>query len=109
MKNLHAKVMTLLEDGATLNRYELARRIERLVEDEVEFHKAEHTLGVYDLNLIRSSAINKFTEIDPRQFASNGYGTSEDARMWCHVEAVIGWLRSQKLINFVLKYDRNRK
>lgn len=109
-KNLRNKVMLILEDAETLNKFELARKIELLVTEEVSLVKVDHEFGPRDLTTIESGAKYIFTNTPLSQFNDNGYGSGNtDLRAWSYVSSVIGFLRQKGLISFNVTFEKAKK
>lgn len=105
-KNLAQKIALVLEDAESLSRPEVIRLFERLITEELQFAEAEHAFDTYDLNLIRSRAINKFNDMALNSEALGKIkGNSEGIRMKCLVESTIEMLRGKSLINFTMKFN----
>ena len=106
-RNLKSKLGDLLEDVDTLNRPEAIRKLELFINEELKFMESEHVIGRYDLNLIKSNAMQYFQEYDAR--LGNTQSDLDNFRAWCYIQAVVGFLRSQGLLSSRLNYDKNKK
>lgn len=105
-RNLYQKIITILEDGDTLNRSDVARRFERLINEELQFKDSEHMIDTYDLSLVRSRAIQIYNST---QLVSEELGRikgdSEYIRTKCFIEATVELFRKQGLINFTTVFN----
>lgn len=109
-KNLRNKVMLILEDSETLNKYELARKIELLILEEVNHIKIDHEIGPKDLTTIESSAKHNMTNIPLARFNDNGYGSGNtDLRAWSYIHAVVSFLRGKGLIEFNVSFEKDKR
>lgn len=103
-KNLESKIGNLLDDLETLDRGEKVRRVKQLVEQEVRFMEAKHELTDWDLTFINSTAVDNMGKISLG--SSSKFSTdSSKLRTWCFTQAVLSWMRKEKLVNFLLNYD----
>lgn len=102
-RNLREKISNLLDDIQTLPRYEALRRIEQLVNEELSFMEAEHSVDEWDLTKIKSDAINEFNNTT-MSTSLRGTVPPEHLADWCRVLALIGFLRSKGLIKFTLAF-----
>lgn len=108
--NLEQKVQLLLEDSETLSKGELARRIQNLIENEINFSEAAHQITVQDLQYVFSAATIAYNEGTIVSALNCDHLTKDSQliRAMCFVEAVVGLLRSKNLIHFTMNYENKK-
>ncbi len=105
-KNLRYKIGLLMDDLEILSKPDAIKKIERFVKDELNFMESEYEFGVSDLVQMRSSAIQRFSDLESEriQIGRYGGGSSSEKRTLAYLEAAIGLLRSKELISFRVKF-----
>lgn len=104
-KNLDEKIALILNDIKRLPDFEVRKRIKDFVLQEVNFTKTEHTLDNYDLSRIQSLAMDLFSKTDFRILDID----QSYQRVWCFVQAVLTFLKSESLIEFGITYDSKKQ
>lgn len=108
-KNLEYKISLLLDDIEGLSRQDKAAKIKELINSELEWHDMAHAVDNYDLNTIRSSAVKFMTDMSINHMNETGIrGDSHRQQALSYVEAVVGFLRKEKLISFRLFHIRKK-
>jgi hypothetical protein len=106
-KNLREKLALVLEDCQDLKQYELLNRLERVVNEELNFLANDHKVDTFDLTQIRSLAINNYNQLNMSQSSlGKAYGDGELVRTLCMVDSVISFLRSKGLVNFTITFNK---
>lgn len=103
-KNLDNKISLILQDCETLSRAELISQLKALVENEIKYHKETHYWGDYELNRIWSIAADRMTRMPMERIKE--VGNQNKQRTLCFLDAVVGELRRNELVNFKIEYKK---
>jgi len=101
-RNLEQKVAILQEDIRTLNTLEARRKIINFVLEEIAFSEAQHSVTEWDLTAMQSNAVNEFNQAN----ASALNIDPSSLRVWCLLQAFVGFLNREGLIKFTLELKK---
>jgi hypothetical protein len=107
-RNLREKIAAIVNDAYDLRQESVITKLENLVKEELEMKDQDRVLTYHDLTVIRSMAVQEFTNMNmsPSAVGSRLAGDQETVRFLCIVNAVISFLRSKQLINFKFNYEK---
>ena len=108
-KNLREKLALVLDDCQDLQKWELLQRLERVVNEEIGFMKAEHQVDSVDLSTIQSYATKEYNDMRlDEQALGRIYGDGNLIRVLCYINAVLSHFRSKGLISFNVTLNKKK-
>lgn len=106
-KNIREKLGIILEEAENLQRNDLLRMLENLIDQELELVKADQVFDTYDMNMIRGAAIKMYVDSSLSEETVGPVSRDHELkRAYCYFNAVISLLRGKGLIKFLPKFDK---
>lgn len=107
-RNLREKIALIVNDAYDLRQVAVITKLENLFKEELALKDEDRVLTYHDLFTIKSSATQNYTNMN---MSTAGLGEKlandrELVRTLCMIDAVVGFMRLKKLINFKFEYEK---